>query len=65
MEWISIKYEKPPVATNVLLSHVVDKWVVCGERIGRKYWNQFEDELSGDSPVYPTHWMPLPEPPKE
>ena len=66
MEWISLKKQESPLNELVLLAnndskHVEDHWVVAGERIGKNcYCNQFVD----NDIIRPTHWMPLPEPPK-
>jgi hypothetical protein len=59
-KWISVKDQLPDNGTPVLICHHQDLWVCCGERDGRQWFNQFDD--SG-VPCYPTHWMPLPEPP--
>lgn len=74
-EWIKIDHSKgknkskPPVGELVLLGyqskgHPEDHWVVSGhrDRFGR-YWNQFQDKHS-DCEIYPTHYMPHPNPPK-
>ena len=64
--WIDLKVEKPKIGELVLLT-VFDKnpenqWVVSGHRArGGKYFNQFMDS-SIDADIYPTHWMPHPEP---
>jgi hypothetical protein len=57
--------------------HYEDRWVVAGSYEKRRYknsrggkltksgfYNQFLDN-DDDGPIYPTHWMPLPEPPKQ
>ena len=67
--WISVKSRKPPHRKMVLLANnsakdKFDNWVVAGERVGSKYWNQFQYESAGDCDIFPTHWMPLPSPPK-
>lgn len=62
--WIDLKKEKPKIGELVLLSNISDGWVVSGYRVtGGKYFNQFMDS-SIDAEIYPTHWMPHPEPPE-
>lgn len=66
MKWISLKIQESPLNQNVLLTNISSKnpedhWVVAGERIGKNtYCNQFVNE----DKIIPTHWMPLPKPPK-
>ena len=64
MDWISVKDKLPKKETAVLVWRgMVD---ICGY-MGNKIW------LTDDENMYPvtaeergiTHWMPLPEPPKE
>ena len=67
MNWISVKKRKPKTDELVLLTNNEDPeylWVVCGyiDRY-RQWYNQFEDR-EWDANIHPTHWMPLPEPPK-
>ncbi len=69
MEWISIKDRLPEEVKLVLVSnneskHKEDHWVCCGQiNYSGGWFNQFQDSIS-DIQIYPTHWMPLPEPPK-
>lgn len=66
MEWISLEKQESPLNELVLLADNSSEdpeghWVVAGERIGKNtYCNQFDES----DEIYPTHWMPLPEPPK-
>lgn len=73
-KWIKITDKKgrnktkPPVGVLVILGYNngKDSWVVAGSRDKfSNYWNQFLDDPRQDADCYPTHWMPLPEPPKE
>lgn len=72
-QWQLIDKNTPHDGTMLLLSdnqpeHLEDKWVVAGsyEKANRKtghkiagWYNQFEIEC----PIFPTHWMFLPNPP--
>ena len=62
--WISVKDRPPEVGQMVLIlcryGHVIDAKFT--QYKGKYYFDPFGYELS-DS--YVTHWMPLPEPPKE
>lgn len=62
MEWINIKDQEPEPWQEVLF---YDEGEFClGVYIGKgifRYINQF----AFDSDCEPTHWMPLPDPPKE
>lgn len=61
MEWISVKDKLPEKQTRVLLFDNCGFGILTG-RIGSAGWY-----LEGDLDKYAnvTHWMPLPEPPKE
>jgi hypothetical protein len=70
MEWISVKDRLPEtydlvLMTNIESKHLEDHWVCAGSMNRKKVWyNQFQDNNS-DCSVRVTHWMPLPEPPKQ
>ena len=59
MEWISVKDRLPDDEENVLAFVFGEAEVCCLKNgVWRNEWMKFYD---GDI----THWMPLPEPPKE
>jgi hypothetical protein len=70
MEWISVKKKLPKInqlviVTNISSKHKEDHWVCCGVILEDGEWyNQFQDS-SSEPAIIPTHWMPLPEPPKQ
>jgi hypothetical protein len=61
MEWIDINEKKPENFSFVLASikREQDNWV---EIVG--YCNGFQLPGRGDT-TYATHWMPIPQPPKQ
>lgn len=70
MNWISVKDQLPPINTNVILYDGSE--VFSGDMNinfeGKQYWgNQPCDGMCygwyKKNPI--THWMPLPEPPKD
>lgn len=60
-DWISVKELKPRHHVVVLVTNASDKWINCGLWDGREWYNQYDEQ---GAPIIPTHWMPLPEPPK-
>jgi hypothetical protein len=65
MEWQPI--ETAPVGPAVLLSNIRANWVSVGwgrwqGNIPRPLWDAADD--LGFGRCNPTHWMPLPEPPR-
>ena len=70
MEWISVKDELPKVCQWVLVVYTPNnvrqartEMAYLAEFFGRKFW--YLTEIGIDSFEKVTHWMPLPEPPKE
>jgi hypothetical protein len=69
MEWISVK-DRLPTSFGWFL--VIDKYLVSKEKqtLGfyeaddRRIWLPIDGRVDSDSMMV-THWMPLPEPPKE
>ena len=62
MKWISVKERFPEVGEWVLCGHADDDWVdlseMCHNGHGNIiFWNR-------ECEIFPTHWMPLLEPPK-
>ncbi len=62
MEWISIEEKLPERQLDVIGSNSQDEWVGMIYYDGDNWYNN--NDFKGDCPCYPTHWMPLPEPPK-
>lgn len=75
MEWISVKDELPRFDENVLVYH---EWIgqsktykeveiafVSSITTGADYKNVDWQTVSERRSIEPTHWMPLPEPPKQ
>jgi hypothetical protein len=67
MKWISVKDSLPEFNKHVLVycrifGTYIGSHVFIGEFAGKKYGNWNDGKSTGVLP--PTHWMPLPEPPK-
>lgn len=66
MEWQPIE-TGPQDGTMVLLAEVhlgmvtVGRWLLRGSRLTGNGWYRLEDRRG---PLEPTHWMPLPQPPR-
>jgi hypothetical protein len=59
MEWIDVKDRLPELHRRVLLFRSeFDPYIGCLDTDGHWY-------INGSLLYQPTHWMPLPEPPKE
>ena len=60
MEWISVKERLPEFIhyPPVICGHDEDGWTDVAIITGRRRWINSEG-----CEIYPTHWMPLPEPP--
>jgi hypothetical protein len=58
MEWISCD-ERMPEYGVYLICHT-DNYIVIASLLYKK-WTGLDDGIE----YYPTHWMPLPEPPKQ
>ena len=76
MKWISVKDRLPKEFETVLTQHVEDLYPVSAFymiNIDRKIWMReiegpediIENGRCGELYRSPTHWMPLPDPPKE
>jgi len=61
MKWISIKDRLPPPEIEVLLFQ--PRFGCCVGSL--QEWGDFTDCVEGLTMPNVTHWMPLPEPPKE
>jgi len=65
-EWISVEERLPPVGHYYL---VFGRWSPnCATAIHKAAWNTaFEWSICDgkNTPISPSHWMPLPEPPRE
>ena len=69
-EWISVKDRLPEMEANVLMYFAPDKNMaagfMCDVDEDRTMWCAYTDGgFYTDCDFEPTHWMPLPEPPKE
>jgi hypothetical protein len=72
MEWIKVEIREPSVAAghlcsvDVLVGHFSWPEVRVGYLDGYKRWRAyiFNGDMDEET-VEPSHWMPLPEPPKE
>lgn len=67
-EWISAKEKKPEFGVSVLVfcriyGTFIAHYEFVGEFDGEKFGNWHDGKALGILP--PTHWMPLPSPPKE
>lgn len=61
MEWISVEDRLPENKVRVLLFDNEGFGVVSGRLIASVWYLESEKDLNSNV----THWMPLPEPPKE
>lgn len=65
-EWIPVTERLPEEDVEVLIS---DNSFFGGALIAVAYWKrgkcEWRDDMSTASKPNPTHWMPLPQPPKE
>jgi hypothetical protein len=64
MEWISVKERLPPFNQSVLCHcRIYGRYIGSYDRILDTGWGNWSDgKILGVLP--PTHWMPLPKPPK-
>lgn len=63
--WIKVSERLPEKNVVVLVGHKTDKWICAGQiNDDGEWYNQFQDNLT-DCEINPTHWQPLPEPPKD
>ena len=67
MNWQPIE-TAPKDGTHILLARTDSEWVcqgryVCDDKGWYELNNDASDHWGGE--IYPTHWMPLPEPPKD
>ncbi|PWM23660.1 MAG: hypothetical protein DBX40_07575 [Clostridiales bacterium] len=63
--WISVKDRLPEIDEDVLMFFGTGIMAV-GFRLDDAAWCAYSDgEYYSDCYTHPTHWMPLPEPPKE
>lgn len=79
MKWISVEKEKPPIGKVCLLYITYPEGTrfncrayplqITFYRLGGLRWNDqyisYEDQYLEEGLKYVSHWMPLPEPPKE
>lgn len=65
MEWISVEKELPPPYEEVLATNEYDRWMVIAERKKTRWFNSWDVNNNQAVPIFPTHWMPLPEPPTQ
>lgn len=69
MDWISVKNRLPKKKKDVLMffrggNMAVGFWYSGDETV--TFWAAYTDDgYYADCDCEPTHWMPLPEPPKE
>lgn len=64
MKWISVKDELPETACDVLF-YTKFKLVMYGCCINRNWYEAYNGLLCSTTTEIVTHWMPLPEPPKQ
>lgn len=60
-EWISVRERLPEEYEDVLISNINDFWVLYGFIDDSGHWLNTFDESNCN--IFPTHWMPLPQPP--
>lgn len=69
MEWISVKDAMPGIGERVLGYGRAECGTCCEDKMVREcrrhYKNQCFEFGEYDCPFNITHWMPLPEPPRE
>ena len=59
-EWISVNDKLPPIYVNVLIYDTIDNYISNSLLNKNKQWIGYESNIDDI-----THWMPLPNPPKE
>jgi hypothetical protein len=70
-EWISVQERLPPQDVCVLINFydgrdkVKMNFVQCGYRIGQQWFEPKDGQEIKEKRGFVTHWMPLPEAPKE
>jgi len=62
-EWQPIETAPKDVSVIVYADGVVGE-ASCPDATDRWWWAQTDEHDSWARPIYPTHWRPLPEPPK-
>ena len=62
-DWVSVKDRLPDDGTRVLCYCRGNQYDICHFQKKRKTW--FDRSWNGYAQGYVTHWMPLPELPKE
>ena len=66
MEWIPITERLPEPDVDVLFAHrVVRVEILCVEQGFMDVEGRFYIQTTTVARVHPTHWMPLPDPPRE
>lgn len=65
LEWIPIKDGLPPKDLEVLATNEEDEWVVMAILKTKCWYNSWDYINNEKCPIYPTHWMYKPEPPKK
>lgn len=65
MEWINMQDEKPPNEITVLCCDIYNYFTSIGMYIESEdeFILMYVEKIQEDTQI--THWMPLPEPPKE
>ena len=63
-QWTSISEKQPPYGINVLLYTKRGNQIV-GHRVNIYGHDMYADDVMGSGYISATHWMDLPEPPKE
>lgn len=67
MDWIDIEknnQDLPESGEKVLACNVYDSWVVIAVRKKTRWFNEWDANDKNAVPIFPTHWMHLPEFPK-